>query len=467
MAIFANLPVELLPLIFNFVVKTHHLTQCCLVNKTFASFVVPRLYEKIYIYAWHKEGKNRARNLFRTLAEHPELGKWVRKLELRDFPKFFDVAERQALSQLCVAGLLNCPGLCACTWTRDQTITSEILDALKQCPSLKELEINGHSATYSPISLLDFHSLTKISLIMPSANVIAVLPTWLANNSQNLTSLQIICKSSGLVTDQILVTIAQSVSNLKHLHLLGCVKVTHIGIGALLQSNQAGFESLGLEGLSSTFSLDCLSQYSKSLNRLESITLTLPYAPISPTWTTEFLAFTEHSPLTRIHIYYAAGAGDSLYHKVHWFGFSVRDFVESVLLHHGSRLHTLSVNRMNLDTLTVNMISLQCTQLKNLFIVVDPSELDYIIPALAKSKSLRNIHVSFPQVSNIGRLSQDKVLQIARSLGPQIHQIGFANRVYQIERVARLNESGKVVVDVMLGPYEQPEVPEQFLVVRL
>lgn len=115
---------------------------------------------------------------------------------MRDFPKVFNVVERQALTQLCVAGLINCPGLYACTWTRDQTITSEILDALKQCPSLRELEINGHSTTYPPNSLLDFHSLTKISLIMPSADVIAVLPAWLANNSQNLTTLQIICKVS-------------------------------------------------------------------------------------------------------------------------------------------------------------------------------------------------------------------------------------------------------------------------------
>lgn len=60
-------------------------------------------------------------------------------------------------------------------------------------------------------------------------------------------------KSSGLVTDQMLVTIAQSVLKLKHLHLLGCVKVTDRGMGALLQSNQAGFESFGLEGLSPTF----------------------------------------------------------------------------------------------------------------------------------------------------------------------------------------------------------------------
>lgn len=41
------------------------------------------------------------------------------------------------------------------------------------------------------------------------------------------------------------------------------------------------------------------------------------------------------------------------------------------------------------------------------------------------------------------------------------------NSVIQIERVARLNEFNEVVMDVMLGPYEQPEVPEQFLVVRL
>ncbi|GJJ14766.1 hypothetical protein Clacol_009034 [Clathrus columnatus] len=459
MAIFADLPIELLPLILSFVIKPHHLTQCCLLNKTFASFATSQLYEKIYIYAWHKESKTKVRNLFRTLSAHPELAKWVRRLELRDFPKVFSVAERHALTQLCAAGLNNCSALQACTWTRDQTLTSEILEALKGCLSLTELEINGHSITYSPESLLEFTSLTKISLIMPSAEVIALLPLWLEKNALNLISLQVICKSSGLLTDQTLSIISPSLIKLKHLHLIGCIKVTHQGIGALLHSNETGFESLGLEGLS-------LSFVTNFFLSLQSITLTLPNTPITSQWTTEFLSFTEHSSLTRIHLYQSTGVRL----KARLNTGVMHGFMESLLWIHASRLQTLSVHRLNLDPQTIDLICLQCPHLENLFVVVNTSEIDEIIPSLSKSKTLRNIHINFPFNSNVGRLPPDKVLQIAMSISPQLQQIGFANRtltLVQIRRVARLNEYNEITVDVSLGPYEQLEVPEQFLVVKL
>lgn len=64
MAIFTDLPVELLPLVFDFVIKPYHLAQCCLVNKTFTSFAIPQLYKRIYIYAWHKDGKIKVRSFF-------------------------------------------------------------------------------------------------------------------------------------------------------------------------------------------------------------------------------------------------------------------------------------------------------------------------------------------------------------------------------------------------------------------
>jgi hypothetical protein len=56
-AYFLDLPIDLLPLIIRHIVKPSHLALCCLVNSTFSSFVIPQLYERIYIYAWHKHGK--------------------------------------------------------------------------------------------------------------------------------------------------------------------------------------------------------------------------------------------------------------------------------------------------------------------------------------------------------------------------------------------------------------------------
>ncbi len=120
-------------------------------------------------------------------------------------------------------GLKNCVNLRRCTWTRDGSLTSEILQALlcasanvepdseiKDIPleyfhkeeltmrlenhGLRELEVNGHDGYYNRVLLLGFVGLERISLIMPSAPVVALLPTWASLNHKTLRKLTLICK---------------------------------------------------------------------------------------------------------------------------------------------------------------------------------------------------------------------------------------------------------------------------------
>lgn len=57
LAQFTDLPVELLPIVVQHIVRPSHLAAVCLVNQSFYTFASPLLYERIFIYAWHKEGK--------------------------------------------------------------------------------------------------------------------------------------------------------------------------------------------------------------------------------------------------------------------------------------------------------------------------------------------------------------------------------------------------------------------------
>lgn len=57
LARFLDLPVELLPIVVQHIVHPSHLAGVCLVNQSFYTFAVPLLYERIFIYGWHKEGK--------------------------------------------------------------------------------------------------------------------------------------------------------------------------------------------------------------------------------------------------------------------------------------------------------------------------------------------------------------------------------------------------------------------------
>ena len=195
-------------------------------------------------------------------------------------------------------GLKNCVNLRRCAWTRDGSLTSEILQALlcaganveadsevKEIPleyfhkeeltmrlenrGLRELEINGHDGSYNRVLLLGFVGLERISLIMPSAAVVALLPTWTSLNHKTLRRLTVICKvcpvaripilyllakqSSSVVTDEILTTLAPILDQLEELHLTGCPKITHNGVLAILATNTRGILGLGLEGISSLF----------------------------------------------------------------------------------------------------------------------------------------------------------------------------------------------------------------------
>jgi len=96
---FLKLPPELLPVIFDFVLRPQHIYRLCLVNKTFNRFATPLLYRRVFIFAWHREAKTKVGLglgltrtshpitlctqvilLFRTLSECPHLACYVKKL---------------------------------------------------------------------------------------------------------------------------------------------------------------------------------------------------------------------------------------------------------------------------------------------------------------------------------------------------------------------------------------------------
>jgi hypothetical protein len=55
---------------------------------------------------------------------------------------------------------------------------------------------------------------------------------------------------------------------------------------------------------------------------------------------------------------------------------------------------------------------------------------------------------------------------VVRKCGPSVVQFGCSTRVWQVVRTVQRNEQGELEVERTLGPYEAPEIPEQFLVVR-
>jgi len=168
-------------------------------------------------------------------------------------------------------GLENCVHLRGCTWTREGSLTSDILKSLGRCPELSDVTINGqYSWQYAPMDLVQILRLSKISLIMPSMSVLEILPRWLQVTGRSLTNLALICKArlslcipwnvySSIgqedihVTDSLLGSISQCLSQLEHLHLAGCRRVTNEGVWSMIRNNVRNVKELSLDSLSPAF----------------------------------------------------------------------------------------------------------------------------------------------------------------------------------------------------------------------
>ncbi|RPD61821.1 hypothetical protein L226DRAFT_552408 [Lentinus tigrinus ALCF2SS1-7] len=461
---FEDLPLELLPVIIQHVVKPSHLAAICLVDHRFYQFTVPLLYERVFIYAWHREGKAKVIKLFRTLAEYPHLAKYVLQLVIRDFPKALQSEDHDQILDACLAGLRNCINLRSCTWTRHGSLTSSVLETLVQCKSLWELEINGENASfYDPAILPQFCHLQKLTLIMPSASVVANLLPWAKNTGSTLRHLSIICKSSTRVNDGVLQELAPYLTNLDYLYLVGCPKVTHDGLWALLSGNYRGIVGLGMEGLSTAFDMSVFSQRcnrGSTLSRLRSITITVDEHTSLEEWQQHVLDLLSNAPLQRFHISTVGGHVD---HRLS------DDFCKAVVSAHGSRLTRFSVHRMRMSINAIGDICRRCTVLQQLFVVVEQGDLDALGPCLAQAPMLRAVHVNRPLdfgSEDVPRQSYHQILSIARQCRPSVKEFGFNTRVFQVERVPITTANGTVDTEVILTSYENPEIPEQFLVVR-
>lgn len=176
---------DLVPEFLKFISKPSHLTSACLVNKTFHQCASRLLYRHIGMYAYKKHATHNVRLLFATLSRSPNLASFVRSLNIHVFLKCI-IDPDPCLSDV-VSAIENCINLQRCAWTRDGTLNAEVLTALSSCPDLRELEINGRND--HPDILLKFTKLQSMSIILPNSQVVSLLPTWIALNRDNLTSL--------------------------------------------------------------------------------------------------------------------------------------------------------------------------------------------------------------------------------------------------------------------------------------
>ncbi|KAF5389672.1 hypothetical protein D9757_004129 [Collybiopsis confluens] len=479
-----DLPLDLFPVIVHHV-PHRELRSLCLANKWLYQFANPKLYERISVYAWHKHSKEKARKLsislrsesasssalqiillFLTLSQHPHLAEHVQKLELRDFPKAISSDDGVDIPVIVIKALKHCVNLQTCIWTRDGSLNSGILEALQSSRQLQELEVNGHDqGNYDPNFLLNFTRLRRIQLIMPSASVISTLYPWLQLTGNSLRSLTIICKSSPLVTDAKLKSMALYLTLLERFHLTGCSRVTHHGIDSILSASENGIVSLGLEGLSPKFDmfqfrLSC--SRTNAFRRLRSVTLTVSQQTPLDIWINEVIELLPSDiPLEAFQIY-SSGAFIEM-------SLETERLWAELVAAHKDRLTRFSIHRMLISNGAIENICRQCTKLEALFVVIEQDSMDILPATLSLALNLRVVHVNHPlEAENaVPVLPEDDALAIVQRCSPTIMQFGCNTRVWQVDRKVLLDAQGVPVgIERRVVRYQGLDVPEAFLVVR-
>lgn len=114
--------------------------------------------------------------------------------DIRDFPKAYTSAGAE-LNRLVPKGLSNCVNLKSLAWTRDGSLTNEMMEALQNCKALRELEINAHSeGNFSASLLLDFVQIERLLLILPGQEVVSLMLKWTSSIGNTLKTLNLTCK---------------------------------------------------------------------------------------------------------------------------------------------------------------------------------------------------------------------------------------------------------------------------------
>lgn len=457
-----DIPLELLIVIFDFVLNPSHLAAFCLVNRAFNQFATPVLYRHIYIFPWYKYSKLKVFSLFRTLVESPHLAAYIQTLEIRDFPKEIFTVNHSYLLGCCARAIRQCTNLRSCTWTKDGSISSELLESLLNCQQLRELEINGNSAEYDPLILTQFQSLRKISLIMPSVHVLNVLPLWIKASGPTLRNLRIICRASTHVTDGLLESLSPDLVELEHLSIIGCPKVTHKGIGALVSTNRSGLFAMDLKHLSLSFDMSAfrtLCNRTQAFRRLHTVTLTVPADTSMFDWTRDVYDLLSSAPLEVFQLSSICALSDRQ---------MASDFWQKMVTSHGSRLKHISFHRIQVNLATLHIICSQCPRLEQLFVVAERRDLETLASSFSLARNLRTLHINYPLARNEAPMSPATAMQTALLISlhcsPTLTSIGLNTQMWQVRRVVRIDENGEEHVEPILLPRENPEIPEQFLV---
>jgi hypothetical protein len=251
-------------------------------------------------------------------------------------------------------------------------------------------------------------------------------------------------------------------TELDQLFIIGCPKVTHRGIGEIVSTNRNGLTGIGLERLSPAFDMtnfNIICNEHQAFRRLRSFTLAVHIESPFQTWSSDVTELLSTAPLEILQIYATTPTPEVII---------ADDFWKTIVTMHGSRLKRFSIDRMTISVGALHDVCSRCSVLEQLFVVTTRHNLDDVTRCFAAARTLRAIHVNFYGDADQPeeRSMMNDALRIVQQCPATVTQIGCDTRVWHVRREVRMNDKAELYTVPTLTSYENPDIPEQFLVAR-
>ncbi|KAL7422920.1 hypothetical protein Q5752_002217 [Cryptotrichosporon argae] len=439
---------ELVPCVLEWFDRPAELAALARVSQAWHGLVRRKLYADIWLVT-----------LFRTLVDRPELRALVKRLDIRFFPLDLAGEARYDLEMAMQCALSQMHNLERVVWTRDRSLTAALFETLVALPRVRALELSGHSARhFDPLLLGGMPALAELRIMMPDAafrdalvSIVARLaarpPVRRAGEQPDapapppgLCVLDIICRSSPLVDDALLAALAPSLAGLARLTLIGCTRLTHRGVDAVLAA-ASGLEELNLDATPHS-GLHDLSHVPPFV-RLRTLSLTFTAAGTEPV---PLPAVPLLPPLPELTAFDLTLSGNKRFLPLPTLEF----LLASVPAHSLTRVSLLN---LVLGTDSLNVL-LALPKLAELYVSVNHKRT--VLDANV-GDALRVLHVNAPEQWGP---TIDDLCEIARR-AKGIEEIGALNRVYEVHRRWQGDEH---VVE--LARWSKVQVPGYFQVWR-
>ncbi|TIA88286.1 hypothetical protein E3P99_02674 [Wallemia hederae] len=437
-----RLPPELLPSILEpLSANPRDLLPLLTINKEISHEAYKLLYHFVALRPWERPDK--LVEFFSAVASNKQLAHLVKKLEIRSFPRQISSSERTHLYDTLTSCLQHFVNLEICSWTRAMTLTTEILSVVSMLPKVAELEINsGNDVRYDEIFTRGrWPALHTLKIILPDRSIARALRPFLQQRGEQLVSLTILAKESGVIDDNYLNSVAGSLVNLHQLSLGGLKRVTDASILSILKRNPQ-ISSLALESLNLTN-----SHWELSMPRLSHLSVTYTSSGVLD----KLLDAIKGSTTFRSFTIYSSGLERLPYLPV--------DFVERLVNMHWRTLTTLRIHHVMIAQDMLKYISHKCPNLTEMVVHLPTIDISTLVQDCApRWTHLEKLHL-------LGEPSTGKEIQMEHLLPfvdacHNLTQVGWRSRVWKVHRHGQDLAHGSR--DARLSGHEMEEEDEAF-----